>query len=405
MLQVRHAVLVILVGCAQASFAGDVPQSATAAVTFSKDVAPIIQNRCQECHRPGGVAPFTLMDYREVAGWSKMIKEVVVQKRMPPWHADPRYGRFENDRSLSDNEIRTLVSWIDGGTPMGDRRDLPRPRRSTGTWAIGKPDIIFRPPQEATLPATGVIPYHFYETRTGFTEDKWVQAVQTLPGNAAVVHHILVYIRDPRADPAERRLLGIGSGILDGYAPGDNPLFMDPGVGIRIPAGATLEWQIHYTPTGKIERDRSMLGIVFATERPKRELKTAPAVNYRFRIPPRNPNYRVDSDFVLPADAWLVALRPHMHYRGKAFQYRAFYPNGRQEILLSVPAYDFNWQTNYKLEQPLPMPSGTRIHCVALFDNSARNPYNPNPAVSVGYGPQSWDEMMIGWMSFVWDVP
>lgn len=373
-------------------------------ITYSDPIAQILDNRCVRCHRPGGIGPFSLMNYNEAAGRARMIKEVVLQGRMPPWHADPRYGVFSNDRRLTAAEIQAIAAWVDAGAPQGRPGAAPRSRVNLGEWRIGKPDAVITMPTTANVPASGVIPYQYYSTPTNFREDKWLRAIEVKPGNPGVVHHILIYMRAGQFNPDERMLLGLADGLLDGYAPGDEPLVFAPDVALKIPKGATLLWQMHYTPTGKPEQDRSQLGMIFADQPPRYEHKVGAALNRRFVVPAGAPNYRVQSQFVFPADAWLTSLRPHMHLRGKSFTYEAIYPNGRREVLLHVPRYDFNWQTQYVLAQPKPLPRGTRIFCTAHFDNSATNPYNPDPATPVGWGAQTFDEMMIGWFTFVWDA-
>ncbi len=371
-------------------------------ITYTEHVAAIVHARCVTCHHPGGVGPMSLASYAEVKGRAAMIREVVTAGRMPPWHADGRYGSFSNDRRLTLPEYETLLAWIDGGAPQGDQQKMPRLAMPSNGWGIGQPDVTYSMPQTAEIPAAGMVPYHYYETPTGFATDKWVQAIEARPGNAAVVHHILIYVRGPGVDPAEREALGLGGGMLTGYAPGNSPDIYAPGVALKIPANSRLLWQIHYTPTGKPETDRSQLGIKFADTPPRYEHKVGHALNARFRIPPRSPQYAVRSSFTFPADAWMTSLTPHMHLRGKSFYYEARYPNGQKETLLSVPKYDFNWQTTYELAEAKPMPRGTQINCVATFDNSANNPANPNPNTAVGWGEQTWEEMMIGWFGFVW---
>ncbi len=375
-------------------------------VTFAKHVAPIIQNKCQTCHRPGMTAPFSLLKYDDVADWSETIKEVVEQKRMPPWHADPRFGKFRNDRRLSDDERATLIKWIDADMPLGNEKDLPPAREYSEGWMIGKPDVIFEMPEEVTVQATGTVPYQYYTTPTDFTEDVWVQAAEARPGNRKVVHHIIVAFRDPKAPRGQGGAV-LGNGHIVGTAPGDMPLILPPGVARKIPAGATLIWQMHYTPTGKVEKDRSQLGLVFYKEQepPKHNVLSRGIAQRRFAIPPGDGNYQVESEYTFTADALLYSFMPHMHLRGKDFIYEATYPDGRTETLLSVPRYNFSWQGTYLLEKPLAMPKGTKLHCTAHFDNSTANRANPDPAKEVRWGDQTWEEMMIGWINYAWEKP
>jgi mono/diheme cytochrome c family protein len=374
-------------------------------ITYAKHVAPIIQNKCQTCHRPGMAAPFSLSKYDDVVDWSETIKEVVEQKRMPPWLADARFGKFRNDRRLSDAERETLIKWIDADMPMGDEKDLPPAKQYSEGWMIGKPDVVFELPQEVTVQATGTVPYQYYTTPTNFKEDVWVAAAEARPGNRKVVHHIIVSFRDPKVRQQGGR--GLGDGHVVGTAPGDMPLILPTGVARKIPAGSTLIWQMHYTPTGQVEIDRSQLGLVFYKEKqpPKYSELTRGISQRRLAIPPGDANHQVESEFTFPADAILHSFMPHMHLRGKDFKYEATYPDGSTETLLSVPRYDFGWQSTYILEQPLRMPKGTKIHCTAHFDNSPGNRANPDPTKEVRWGDQTWEEMMIGWINYAWEKP
>jgi hypothetical protein len=375
-------------------------------ITYTKQIARILQNRCQTCHHPGTAAPFSLLSYEDAAHWADTIREVVSEKRMPPWHADPRYGTFANDRRLPKNEQETLLAWLDNGKVKGDDKDLPPPRTYAEGWVIGKPDIIFELPAEQTVPASGTVPYQYFITPTHFKEDVWVQAAEARPGNRSVVHHIIVSYRDPKTkDRAGGR--GIGDGFIVGTAPGDMPMILPPGVARKIPAGADLVWQMHYTPNGKVEKDRSQVGLIFykGKEPPERNAQTRGVMNGNFAIPPGAANHLVESDWVVPRDIQILTFMPHMHLRGKDFEYQAEYPDGHKEILLSVPHYDFSWQTMYREAKLLHVPKGTKIHCTAHFDNSVANPANPDPKKEVTWGDQTWEEMMIGWIDFVWDQP
>ena len=373
-------------------------------VTYAKQVSRILQDNCQVCHHPGTAAPFSLLTFEDAVNWADTIKEVLVEKRMPPWHADPRYGKFSNDRRLKQELADTVIAWIDSGMKFGDKNDLPPPRTFADGWVIGKPDVVFELPAEQTVPATGVVPYQYFVTPTNFKEDVWIQAAEARPGNRAVVHHIIVSFRDPKS--GERRG-GIGDGFIVGTAPGDMPVILRPGMAKRIPAGAELIWQMHYTPNGKEAKDRSQVGFILyrGKEPPKWNAQTRGISNGNFVIPPGDPNHLVESEWVVPRDTLLLSFMPHMHLRGKDFEYRAEYPDGRKEILLSVPRYDFSWQASYRLAEPVRLPKGTKIHCTAHFDNSANNPANPDPKKEVTWGDQTWEEMMIGWVDYVWEQP
>jgi mono/diheme cytochrome c family protein/peroxiredoxin len=367
------------------------------AVTYAADVAVILQQKCQSCHRPGQVAPFPLLTYDDAVRHAPMIREVVDDRRMPPWHADPRYGRFDNDRSLSARQRALVLDWVDQGCPLGDAQAVPAPRAFPERYSIGEPDLVIEMPEAYTVPAQGVVPYQYFRIPSGFTEDRWIQAAEARPGDPSVVHHVLVAIDDhkPKTEEDERR---VPESHLVAYAPGDLPLSLPPGTAKRIPAGSDFIIQMHYTPVGRVRTDRSSIAFVFAKKPPRHEAHTLGIVQQKFEIPPRADNHAVESSYVFPADAELYSLFPHMHLRGKSFRYTATFPDGRREVLLSVPGYDFGWQSVYRLARPRPMPKGTRIDCLAHFDNSSNNPSNPDPSIKVGWGEQTFEEMMIGFM-------
>jgi hypothetical protein len=362
-------------------------------VTFHRDVLPILRNRCQGCHRPGEIGPMSLLTYQDARPWAKAIREAVLLKKMPPWFADPRFGKFSNDRSLTSPEVETLVAWVDGGAVAGDPKPAPKPRAFAPGWNIGVPNAIFEMPDEFHVPASGVLEYQYFAVPTGFTEDRWVERAEVRPGNRAVVHHAIVFVRGPSQDrwPGFRQYLA-------GYAPGAVPQIWKPGQARLIPAGSTLVFQMHYTANGKPAADRTSIGLVLAKQPPEERIVAMTASNHWFSIPPGAADHRVDSSVVLDQPVSLVGMRAHMHLRGKSFEFRAVYPTGESEILLRIPRYSFNWQPYYYLEKPLPMPKGTRIECTAYYDNSPNNPRNPDPTAEVRWGEQSWEEMMIGWL-------
>jgi thiol-disulfide isomerase/thioredoxin len=378
------------------------------AVTFSRQVSRLLQKHCQECHRPGQIGPMALLTYDDAVAWSDTIREVVAERRMPPWHADPRFGRFANDRHLPDADRESLLAWIDGGLPRGDDKDSPPPLEFPQEWRIGKPDLVLKMAQPYEVPArmpSGGIPYKYFTVETGFTEDRWVQRAEARPDAAAVVHHIVVFIQ-PKGEPLN--VDGPGN-LLCGTAPGDMPIRLRDGLAKKIPAGARLVFQMHYTPNGKPYRDQSSVGIIFAKKPPEHRVLTKPIHNERFllgfnRIPAGAGNYRIEADYTFKKDAHVIGFMPHMHLRGKDFVYEAHYPDGKTETLLSVPQYQFGWQSSYRCATPLAMPKGTRIHCVAHFDNSAKNPSNPDPSRNVYWGDQTWEEMMIGWFEYYYDA-
>ncbi len=377
-------------------------------VTYAHDVAPVIREKCQPCHRPGEVAPFSLRDYDDAKRWAQSIYEVVDEGLMPPWYADPRYGTFANDRSLSDRERSILMAWVDQEMPPGDLSQAPKPSPSPQGWTIGEPDLIIEMSEPFDVPAEGVLDIQRFRVPTGFTEDVWVQAAQAMPGDRAVVHHICTFIIDPE-HPLDR------SASLDAqrdampelvcYAPGDMPEVFPPGVAKKIPAGAVLEIQVHYTPIGIPRFDRSSIGLKLADGPVHSLALTRGASNRDFVLPAGEPDIEVKASYTLKQDGRLLSLTPHMHYRGKNFRYDAVFPDGKRQTLLYVPSYDFNWQNVYRLAEPLPMPKGTRIDCVAHFDNSTNNPLNPDPTRDVRWGEQSYDEMMIGYLDFCVDLP
>ncbi len=379
--------------CAVAIASG--PEVKEGNVTFAKDVAPIFNNNCVGCHRPGEIAPMSLLSYKDARPWAKSIKEKVATGVMPPWHADPHYGAFENDRRLSQKDIDTIVAWVDQGAKEGNPKDLPPTRQFADGWNIDKPDVVFYLPQEFTVPASGVVEYKYFKVPTNFKQDVYIQAAEIRPGERSVVHHIIVFSQSAK-EPQR---------LIAGYAPGEQPAVISKGLARKIPAGSDLIFQVHYTPTGSETKDKSYVGFVFSKEPPKAEIMTRPIMNARFAIPPGDPNYRVESTYTFTQDSHVYSLMPHMHLRGKDFEFRAVFPDGTSRVLLSVPKYDFAWQTYYVLKEPLAAPKGTRIDCLAHFDNSEKNKFNPDPKKEVRWGDQTWEEMMIGWMSYTVDAP
>jgi hypothetical protein len=423
--------------CAAAGLAANT--GSTTPVTFYKDVLPVLQKNCQNCHRPGEAAPMSFMSYESTRPWAKAMKAAVLTRKMPPWYADPHYGKFANDRTMAQADANTLVAWVDSGAKAGNPEDAPPPVQFTQGWAIPKPDVVIEMPQAFNIPASGTIDYQYIVIPTNFTEDKYVQFAEARPGDRERVHHIIAFIREPGSPwlkdakpgvpfvPAElireaqKRAAengqqgsrqqrrggeggGFGGDLLCGYAPGLPPQTVKPGQAKLVKAGSDIVLQMHYTANGKPGHDQSRIGLVFSKEKPTQRLVTLAAANEKFEIPPGDPNYEVDSKITLQADTLLTALLPHMHLRGKDFEYRAIYPTGEKEILLRVPKYDFNWQLWYVLAEPKLLPAGTTIECTAHFDNSPNNPANPDPAKSVRFGEQSWDEMMIGFFDVAIDL-
>ena len=364
-----------------------------ASPTFHKDVEPILQARCQGCHRPGEAAPMSLLTYKDARPWAKAIRGAIISGKMPPWSPDKQYGRFANDLSLTAAEKDTLLSWIDSGAHEGKIKDAPKPLSFPDGWRIPNPDVMFELPEPYAVPASGVIDYQYIRVPTNFTEDKWVEMVEVRPSERSVVHHAIVLVNTP----------GARQEYLGGYAPGMTPQVWKPGQARRIRAGATLEFQLHYQANGKAANDRTKIGLVFAKQPVTEQVIGTQVMPYGLDIPPGDPNFRVDASGMFGVPVKLVGMRAHMHLRGKSMDFRAVYPTGENETLLSVPQYDFNWQPYYYLETPKLLPRGTRLEITAFFDNSANNKFNPDPTAAVHWGPQTWDEMCIGWVDIAVD--
>ncbi len=381
---------------------------------FYRDALPILQRHCQTCHREGEIAPMPLVTYEQAKPWVQQIREFTRQKKMPPWFADPRFGRFANDPSLSRKEIETLSSWADEGAPAGDPRSAPPPPEWAAGWNIPQPDLVVQMPQEVALPARGDVEYTYEIVPTGFASDKWVQMSEVRPGSRDHVHHAVVYIRPPDskwlrhappgapftastlADPQARRdAMQTDSDMLIVYAPGSSPERCPAGMAKFIPAGSDLVFQMHYTTNGHPVRDRTGVGLIFAKEPPRQRVLTLQLNNRHFIIPPGVPDYRVEVWGTLPNDATLLSFFPHMHLRGKRFEYNIIGDDGKIEKLLSVD-WDFHWQMSYILAEPRFLKAGTKLQAVAWYDNSKNNPHNPDPEKTVTWGDQTYNEMMVG---------
>jgi len=373
-------------------------QAVLLAVTFYRDVLPILQNHCQECHRPAQMAPMSFCTYEETRPWAKAIREQVRSRRMPPWPADPCCGHFANDRSLRPSEIETLAKWADTGAAKGDPRDAPARKTWPEGWNLPSHDLELAMPTPFPVPASGAVEYQYFPIPTGFKEDRWVQAVEVRPGNRKVVHHIVVYIREPGSTYTRGPTK---SDILTVYAPGSTPDSWPEGMAKLVKAGSDLVMEIHYTPTGKAASDQTRIALVFTKKPPKKRVLTLQLNNDRFLIPAGDKAYRVSAWGSIPNDALLLSMFPHMHLRGKSFVFALI---DEKKTLLSVPNYDFFWQLSYRLETPIPLKKGTRIECWATYDNSANNPRNPDPSEDVTYGQQSWEEMMVGFFDVAVDA-
>jgi len=366
---------------------------AGADISYSETIAPMLVDNCVACHREGGIGPWSMNSYDMIRGFAPMIREVVRTRRMPPWHADPHYGEFRNDRSLSTEETRTLVQWIEAGAPRGDGPDpLAELDRQWPEWALGEPDLVVDIPAYE-VPASGVVDYLYPRVKNPLDEDVWVRAVEILPGSRQALHHVITTfgLADPEARHGFRDL-----GSLGGYVPGADADVFPEGTGVLLPAEAIFQLQMHYTTFGKAVTDESRLGLYFHDEPPQHELQATVLMNPRIRIPANTKAHSDSAETVLERDILVYNLLPHAHYRGKASEFRAVYPDGSEEMLLSVPDYDFNWQTTYELEEPRRLPAGTRIVHTTTWDNSAQNLANPDPDREVPWGQQSWDEMLFG---------
>jgi mono/diheme cytochrome c family protein len=396
-----HLLFIALLACLAVALAGISRTGASdekTAPTFSKEIAPIFYKNCVECHRAGEIAPMSLLTYKEVRPWAKAIREKVVNREMPPWHADPAHGEWANDKRLSQKEIDAIVAWVGGGSKEGDPKDLPPMPKFAKGWQIGEPDIVFYMPEEFTVPADGAVPYMYFTVPTDFKEDKYIAAMEARAGDLSVVHHIVIYVRDPNEKRSRRQ--DIGTGLLGALSPGNTPFIAQPGTAKLIKAGSNLVFQMHYTPSGKVTKDRSLVGLKFAKGPVEKVITTTASWNPRFEIPPHAANHEVIANWVADEEIEIISFMPHMHLRGKDYLYRAIYPDGRSEILLSVPRYDFGWQVYYYPKKAIRLPKGAKIETIAHYDNSTKNTQNPDPTKPVRFGEQTWEEMMNGFFDY-----
>ena len=360
--------------------------------TYSKDVAPIMNTNCVVCHRAGESAPMSLTSYDEVRPWVKAILKNVSENVMPPWHADKGYGPFKNDRSLSQDEIDTIVKWAKVGAPEGSKSDLPpMPEFPTSEWRIGEPDFVVTF-DEQTLPASGPDQFYNLVGKTDFPDDKWISAVEIQPGDRKVVHHVILW-QGQQGNP---------NGWISAWAAGAGPTNFPDGTARLLKKGQPLVGDMHYHLYGEDTKDKTRVGVKFLDkDKVQKELVNLWVMNADFKIPAGDPNYEAKSTFTFGEDSTILTLTPHMHYRGKDFQYTLTLPDGSKKELLKVSKYDFNWQTGYEFEQPIEAPKGSKIDCVAHWDNSTNNPANPDPTKDITFGPESYDEMMIGFVDYV----
>ncbi|HTC93448.1 MAG TPA: cytochrome c [Terriglobales bacterium] len=384
--------------------------------TFYRDVLPILQQHCQMCHREGEIAPMPLRTYQQAKDWADEIRENVTSKKMPPWFADSAYGHFSDDPSLTPQQIATLVAWVDAHAPAGDPHDAPRPTQWTQGWNIPNPDLVVQMPKPIPLPAHGDVEYTYEIVPTGFAEDKWVQMSEVKPSSREHVHHAVVYIRPPDSQWLRNAPVGIPftasslrdeklrheahsttSDMLLVYAPGSSPDHWPEGMAKFIPAHSDLVFQMHYTTNGHAASDQTSVGMVFARQTPKRRVLTLQLAydQHAIAIPAGAENYQVEVHGTLPNDATLLSFFPHMHLRGKRFEYNMVNPDGSRETLLRVN-YDFYWQLSYRLAEPRFLKAGTELQAIAWYDNSRNNPHNPDPESPVEWGDQTYNEMMVG---------
>ena len=379
-------------GCALASKKDPVP-------TYTADVAPVLAQNCVMCHREGGIAPWAMTDFDTVRGWAPMIRQVVRTKRMPPWHADPHVSELRSDMSLAPEDARTLVRWVEEGAPRGGGDDplANLQLAALDKWRLGEPDRVLELSAQ-TLPATGLVPYRYDYLEWEVDKDFWLEGLEFQPGNAAVLHHALGYVVPPGSDGYYNWV----DGVMITYAPGNGAERSPAGAARFVPKGSKIFVELHYVTTGREEVDRSRLGLHLADSPPERVLRTTGAVDVKFVIEPGARNYRVTSDVEFDRPVVVHSLTPHMHYRGTDMTYTAVYPDGKREPLLSVPNYDFNWQRPYFLAEPRELPAGSHIEVSGTYDNSDQNRHNPNPDQWVRFGPQTTDEMFIGYITYTY---
>jgi hypothetical protein len=421
------------------------PRQAAGVPTFTKDVAPIFYDNCVSCHRPGESGPMSLLTFEAARPFARSIANRVGNGSMPPWHAEAPIGTFHNERRLTPEEKDTIVRWASNGAPQGDPRDLPAMPTFAEGWSIGTPDVVLSMSKPFDVPATGTIDYQNIPIPTNFTEDKWVQALELRAGAPSVVHHILVFAMDPekapRPDPFRQVALPNGGNhgvemparpaappaaaqaarpaqaaqqpprpqaqptLIASLAPGENSLVFQPGNALLIKKGTVLNFQLHYTASGQPTADLSKIGFIFAKEAPRQEVRSSQFFNPQLILPAGAGNQRVDAMIEFTADAHITAMIPHTHLRGKTWEYRMTYPDGREEVVLAVPRYDFNWQTYYEFKTPIAAPKGARLLAIAHYDNSAANKSNPDPTKVVRWGEQTWEEMQYTGITYTLDQP
>ncbi len=388
-----------------------------AKVTYYRQVAGILQDRCQSCHRPGQIAPFSLMTYSEARNWATEIKTFAAGRQMPPWKAEPGHGEFLDTRRLSDAEIATLAAWADAGAPAGDPKDAPRPKAWSSEWMLGPPDLVLKVTEPYAVSATGDDDFRGFVLPTNLTEDQQVVAVDIRPGNPKVVHHVLNFVdvmgrgrRLDTQDPGSGYATGPGgvgflpNGTMGGWAPGNLPRFLPEGVGMPLPKGSDIVIQVHYHKTGKPETDQTQIGLYFAKKPIAKRLRVWPLTSFMINIPPGEARHEVKASMTLPADSHAVDITPHMHLLGREMKVTATFPDGRTESLIWIKDWDYRWQDTYRFKDQVALPKGTRVDLVAYFDNTSGNPRNPsNPPQRVRFGEATTDEMCFAFIGFTLD--
>ena len=386
-------------------------EAAEGTPTFAKDVAPILYENCVSCHRPNHLAPMSLITYDDARPWARAVKAKVVAREMPPWGADSSVRAYRNDASLSENEIETIVAWVDGGAPQGQQADLPEVPEFAEGWSIGEPDLIFTMLEPFEVPADGTVPYSYVTVPTNLQDDTWISAHEFRPGDRRVLHHVIAQVLEDDGQPAsaqvslrrDRSRTRAQGARIGGYVPNRLGTVYEDGVAVKLPAGADIEAQMHYTTIGEPTIDQSSWGVVLAktASSERRRAGGGQVANLMFRIEPGNPSYEVRASRKIDEDLYLDNMMPHMHVRGQSAKYIVKFPDGREEIALWVPNYDFNWQLRYQLEEPIFMPAGSTLEAVFTYDNSSNNRFNPDPTAEVGWGDQTWEEMMLGYYGTV----
>lgn len=396
LLDAVDAVLAGKVVAIPATEASGCPFETPKGVTYHRDVEPILQRSCAECHRPDEVGPFPLLTFDDARKHMNKLRRAVEERRMPPWHANPDHGSWKNDRRLTADEIATISKWAEEGGAEGDPKDAPRPKDFTKGWRIGTPDLVVQMPRPVKVDAEGTMPYKYVFVSTKLKEDRWVEAIEVRAGARQVVHHILIFLQEG----VEETRGGLESyfGIM---VPGEEPTVFPEGYGKKLKAGSRFIFQVHYTPIGEAMEDQSSVGIRFAKKPVEREVITQGIYNENIEIPPNAADHTETASFTFDSDAEIHSLLPHMHLRGKAFRYELVTPDQKREILLDVPKYDFNWQMQYRFREPKLVTKGSKIIATAVFDNSKGNPANPDPTKTVRFGQQTEEEMLIGYMDYV----